>query len=36
MRQQKLWILSDKVRTSLAELGVLLEDNKDGTTWRWK
>jgi cysteinyl-tRNA synthetase len=36
MRQQKLWVLSDKVRTSLAEIGVLLEDSKDGTTWRWK
>ncbi len=36
LRQQKLWALSDKVRTSLAELGVLLEDSKDGTTWRWK
>jgi cysteinyl-tRNA synthetase len=36
LRQQKLWALSDKVRASLAELGVLLEDSKDGTTWRWK
>ena len=36
LRQQKLWALSDKVRAGLAELGVLLEDSKDGTTWRWK
>jgi len=36
LRQQKLWALSDKVRASLAEHGVLLEDSKDGTTWRWK
>jgi cysteinyl-tRNA synthetase len=36
MRQQKLWALADKLRTSLADLGVLLEDSKDGTTWRWK
>jgi cysteinyl-tRNA synthetase len=36
MRKQKLWALSDKVRADLAELGVLLEDSKDGTTWRWK
>jgi cysteinyl-tRNA synthetase len=36
LRQQKLWALSDKVRARLAELGVLLEDNKDGTIWRWK
>lgn len=36
MRQQKLWSLADKLRASLAELGVLLEDSKEGTTWRWK
>ena len=36
LRQQKLWPLADQLRASLAELGVLLEDNKDGTTWRWK
>jgi cysteinyl-tRNA synthetase len=36
LRQQKLWALSDKIRSRLAELGVLLEDTKDGTTWRWK
>ena len=34
--QQKLWALSDQVRDRLAELGVLLEDSKEGTTWRWK
>jgi cysteinyl-tRNA synthetase len=36
LRQQKQWALSDNVRASLAEYGVLLEDSKDGTTWRWK
>ncbi|OGO12696.1 MAG: cysteine--tRNA ligase [Chloroflexi bacterium RBG_19FT_COMBO_50_10] len=36
LRQGKLWALADKLRASLAELGVLLEDSKDGTTWRWK
>jgi cysteinyl-tRNA synthetase len=36
LRQQKLWALSDQIRSQLAELGVLLEDSKDGTTWRWK
>ncbi|OGO65385.1 MAG: cysteine--tRNA ligase [Chloroflexi bacterium RBG_19FT_COMBO_50_10] len=36
LRQQKLWALADTVRTNLAELGVLLEDSKGGTTWRWK
>ena len=36
LRQQKLWSLSDLVRDRLVELGVILEDNKDGTSWRWK
>jgi cysteinyl-tRNA synthetase len=36
LRQQKLWDLSDKIRTDLADLGVLLEDSKEGTTWRLK
>jgi cysteinyl-tRNA synthetase len=36
LRQQKLWDLSDKIRADLANLGVLLEDSKEGTTWRWK
>jgi cysteinyl-tRNA synthetase len=36
LRGQKLWALSDRVRDRLAELGVLLEDSKEGTTWRWK
>jgi cysteinyl-tRNA synthetase len=36
LRQQKLWALADKIRADLAEQGVLLEDTKEGTTWRWK
>jgi cysteinyl-tRNA synthetase len=36
LREQKQWELSDQLRDQLAELGVLLEDSKDGTTWRWK
>jgi cysteinyl-tRNA synthetase len=35
VRKQKLWALSDLIRDKLAALGVALEDNKDGTTWRW-
>jgi len=35
LRQNKLWVLSDRIRDSLAELGVILEDSKDGTSWRW-
>ena len=36
LRQQKLWSLSDLVRDRLAELGVILEDSKEGTSWRWR
>jgi cysteinyl-tRNA synthetase len=36
LRNQKLWVLSDTLRDRLMELGVILEDSKDGTTWRWK
>jgi cysteinyl-tRNA synthetase len=36
LRNQKLWTLSDKLREQLSELGVILEDSKNGTTWRWK
>ncbi len=35
LRKQKQWALSDQVRDQLAELGVILEDSKEGTTWRW-
>jgi cysteinyl-tRNA synthetase len=33
LRRQKLWQLSDSIRVHLSELGVVLEDHKDGTTW---
>jgi cysteinyl-tRNA synthetase len=36
LRKEKLWALSDVVRDSLSELGVVLEDSRDGTIWRWK
>jgi cysteinyl-tRNA synthetase len=36
MRQQKLWSLSDKIRDRLSALGIMLEDGKDSTTWRFK
>lgn len=32
-RDNKDWALSDKIRDELAELGVLLKDGKDGTTF---
>ncbi len=36
LRREKLWSLSDMIRDRLAELGVILEDGKGGTTWRFK
>jgi cysteinyl-tRNA synthetase len=35
VRKQKLWALSDLIRDKLKELGVVLEDSKEGTKWRW-
>ena len=35
VRKQKLWPLSDLIRDRLKELGVTLEDSKEGSTWRW-
>jgi cysteinyl-tRNA synthetase len=36
LRSQKLWAFSDLIRDRLVELGVTLEDSKEGTTWRYK
>jgi cysteinyl-tRNA synthetase len=35
VRKQKLWALSDQIRDKLKELGVTIEDSKDGTQWRY-
>ena len=35
LRNIKQWALSDQIRNRLAEAGVVLEDSRDGTTWRW-
>ena len=35
LRKQKNWGLADQIRNQLSEKGVVLEDTKDGTTWRW-
>jgi cysteinyl-tRNA synthetase len=35
-RAEKMWALSDMIRDRLKELGVTVEDSKDGTIWRWR
>lgn len=35
LRKDKLWAYTDLIRDRLKELGITLEDSKDGTTWRW-
>jgi len=35
MRKQKNWAMSDMIRDQLKELGVAIEDSKDGTIWHW-
>jgi cysteinyl-tRNA synthetase len=35
MRKQKNWAMSDLIRDRLKELGVAIEDSKEGTTWHW-
>jgi len=35
MRKEKNWGMSDLIRDRLKNLGVAIEDNKDGTTWHW-
>lgn len=35
MRKQKQWAFSDLIRDRLVSLGVVLEDSKEGTRWRW-
>ena len=36
LRTAKHWQLSDRVRDGLKELGVILEDSREGTTWRFE
>jgi len=35
VRKQKIWAMSDLIRDKLKELGVIIEDSKEGTKWRW-
>ncbi len=34
LREAKLWESADRIRAALDDLGVVLEDSPDGTTWR--
>jgi cysteinyl-tRNA synthetase len=34
LRTEKHWQMADKVRTSLKDLGVVLEDTPQGTVWK--
>ena len=36
LRAAREWELADGIRARLAELGVLLEDRPEGTTWRYE
>jgi cysteinyl-tRNA synthetase len=36
LRNQKMWALSDQIRDRLKEMGVLIEDSREGTSWRWQ
>jgi cysteinyl-tRNA synthetase len=35
LRQEKQWAYGDYIRDRLKDLGVGLEDSKEGSTWRW-
>ena len=35
LRRQKLWEMSDRIRDRLVDLGIILEDSKEGSTWHW-
>lgn len=35
LRQAKQWVLADRIRDRLADLGVILEDGPEGTTWKY-
>jgi cysteinyl-tRNA synthetase len=34
VRKQKFWSFSDQIRDRLLQLGIAIEDKKEGTTWR--
>jgi len=36
LRQTKEWQLADNIRSDLMRLGIILEDNSDGTAWKYR
>jgi cysteinyl-tRNA synthetase len=36
LREAKQWDLADQVRDQVKKLGVIMEDSKEGVSWRWK
>src|SRR5262249_44900752 len=34
LRERKEWALSDQIRDGLREVGIVIEDHKDGSSWR--
>jgi cysteinyl-tRNA synthetase len=36
LRAQKMYAMGDLIRNRLVDLGVIVEDSKEGSTWRWK
>ena len=36
LRKEKQWQLADKIRSSLGELGIALEDTPQGTVWKYR
>ncbi len=36
LRAAKQWALADELRNRLLELGVVVEDTREGSTWRWQ
>jgi len=35
LRSQKQYEMADSIRKRLSELGVIIEDSKEGSSWRW-
>ncbi len=35
-RTRRDWVEADRIRQELVRLGVILEDTRQGTSWKWK